>query len=186
MTPVPRPVPDPWKLPASISSGTKAVPSFAVVSGGQVQSALKGRERQIVELVEATYRLHNAGGSVNPPSYFLLFPDRPSSRIIALPASINGQILRRWREVDFKLPGERESRRPESLGGADPERSRHGLPVRLHGSLDYQRHEDSGVRRCCSRLVEPRPPEADSRRLLRSRPDCAIYPRLLGRHGLVV
>jgi len=68
------------------------VPPFAVISGGQVQHALQGREKQIVELVEATYRLHGAGDSVNPPSYFLRFPDRPSSRIIALPASIGGQI----------------------------------------------------------------------------------------------
>ena len=45
-----------------------------------------------MELVEATYRLHGAGDSVNPPSYFLRFPDRPSSRIIALPASIGGQV----------------------------------------------------------------------------------------------
>jgi 2,3-diaminopropionate biosynthesis protein SbnB len=66
------------------------VPQFAVISGGQVQSALQGREKEIVELVEATYRLHGAGDSVNPPSYFLRFPDRPSSRIIALPASIGG------------------------------------------------------------------------------------------------
>jgi 2,3-diaminopropionate biosynthesis protein SbnB len=69
-----------------------AVPSFAVISGGQVQQALQGRERQVVELVETTYRLHGAGDSVNPPSYFLRFPDRPSDRIIALPASIGGQI----------------------------------------------------------------------------------------------
>jgi len=68
------------------------VPSFAVISGAQVQHALQGRENQIVELVEATYRLHSAGDSVNPPSYFLHFPDRPSSRIIALPASIGGQL----------------------------------------------------------------------------------------------
>jgi N-[(2S)-2-amino-2-carboxyethyl]-L-glutamate dehydrogenase len=68
------------------------VPSFAVISGTQVQHALQGREKQIVELVEATYRLHGAGDSVNPPSYFLRFPDRPSSRIIALPASIGGQV----------------------------------------------------------------------------------------------
>src|SRR5579884_4534989 len=68
------------------------VPSFAVISGGQVQQALQGREKQIVELVEATYRLHGAGASVNPPSYFLRFPDRPSSRIIALPAAIGGQV----------------------------------------------------------------------------------------------
>ena len=66
------------------------VPPFAVVPGDQVQQALHGREKQIVELVEAAYRLHDAGQSVNPPSYFLRFPDRRSSRIIALPASIGG------------------------------------------------------------------------------------------------
>jgi ornithine cyclodeaminase/alanine dehydrogenase-like protein (mu-crystallin family) len=66
------------------------VPPFAVISGAQVQRALQGRQQQIVELVEATYRRHSAGDSVNPPSYFLRFPDRPSARIIALPASIGG------------------------------------------------------------------------------------------------
>ncbi|MFJ5302528.1 2,3-diaminopropionate biosynthesis protein SbnB [Streptomyces sp. NPDC088350] len=65
-------------------------PSFAVISGEQVQQALTGRESEIGALVEATYRLHGAGESVNPPSYFLRFPDRPSSRIIALPASLGG------------------------------------------------------------------------------------------------
>jgi 2,3-diaminopropionate biosynthesis protein SbnB len=68
------------------------VPSFAVIPGAQVQQALQGREKQIVELVEATYRLHGAGDSVNPPSYFLRFPDRPTARIIALPASIGGHV----------------------------------------------------------------------------------------------
>ena len=37
------------------------VPPFAVISGAQVQDALQGREKQIVELIEATYRLHAAG-----------------------------------------------------------------------------------------------------------------------------
>ncbi len=68
------------------------VPPFAVIAGAQVQHALRGREQQITDLVEATYRIHGAGDSVNPPSYFLRFPDRPSSRIIALPASIGGQV----------------------------------------------------------------------------------------------
>jgi ornithine cyclodeaminase len=72
--------------------GAGAVPPFAVISGAQVQGALKGREKEIVELVENTYRLHGARDSVNPPSYFLRFPDRPNSRIIALPASIGGQV----------------------------------------------------------------------------------------------
>ena len=72
-------------------SGMSA-PTFAVISGGQVRDALRGRERQITELVEETYRIHGAGDSVNPPSYFLRFADRPSARIIALPASIGGKV----------------------------------------------------------------------------------------------
>jgi len=68
------------------------VPRFAVISGAQVQRVLEGREKEIVELVETTYRLHGVGASVNPPSYFLRFPDRPAARIIALPASIGGQM----------------------------------------------------------------------------------------------
>lgn len=71
------------------------VPGFAVISGAQVREALRGREREIVELVESTYLSHgdgNTGDTVNPPSYFLRFPDRPSSRIIALPASLGGKF----------------------------------------------------------------------------------------------
>ena len=74
------------------ASGASVVAPFAVISGAQVQQALQGRENQIIALVEATYLLHSDGDSVNPPSYFLTFPDRPSARIIALPASLGGQV----------------------------------------------------------------------------------------------
>ncbi|MGW1894342.1 2,3-diaminopropionate biosynthesis protein SbnB [Streptomyces sp. NPDC002004] len=77
---------------ASEQGASVAVPPFAVIPGAQVKQVLQGREKQIVELVESTYRLHGAGDSVNPPSYFLRFPDRPSARIIALPASVGGQV----------------------------------------------------------------------------------------------
>jgi ornithine cyclodeaminase len=76
----------------SAATSPLTVPPFAVIPGAQVQQALQGREPEIVELVETTYRVHGAGDSVNPPSYFLRFPDRPSARIIALPASIGGGI----------------------------------------------------------------------------------------------
>lgn len=82
--------PSPAAGPAA--SGRAVAPTFAVISGAQVHQALQGREKQIVELVEATYRLHGAGDSVNPPSYFLRFPDRPTARIIALPASVGGSV----------------------------------------------------------------------------------------------
>jgi 2,3-diaminopropionate biosynthesis protein SbnB len=68
------------------------VPSFAVISGNQVHHVLRGREAQVTGIVEAAYRLHGQGATVNPDSYFLRFPDRPSSRIIALPASIKGEV----------------------------------------------------------------------------------------------
>src|SRR6185437_980158 len=78
--------------PARSAAGAAAVPPFAVISGAQVERALQGREKEIIALVEATYRLHGDGDSVNPPSYFLTLPDRPSARIIALPASIGGPV----------------------------------------------------------------------------------------------
>ncbi|MEU7582053.1 2,3-diaminopropionate biosynthesis protein SbnB [Streptomyces sp. NPDC041068] len=69
----------------------KLVPPFAVIPGSQVHSILTGREQQTIAMVEAAYRVHGEGDTVNPPSYFLRFQDRPSSRIIALPASIGGE-----------------------------------------------------------------------------------------------
>jgi N-[(2S)-2-amino-2-carboxyethyl]-L-glutamate dehydrogenase len=82
---------DPATSPAPAAE-PKTVPPFAVIPGAQVQQVLQGKEKQVVELVEQTYRVHAAGDSVNPPSYFLRFPDRPTSRIIALPASVGGQV----------------------------------------------------------------------------------------------
>jgi N-[(2S)-2-amino-2-carboxyethyl]-L-glutamate dehydrogenase len=82
---------DPTSAGSAITDPLSVRP-FAVISGAQVQRVLQGQEKEIVELVEATYRLHGVGDSVNPPSYFLRFPDRPSSRIIALPASVGGPV----------------------------------------------------------------------------------------------
>ncbi|MGA5559694.1 2,3-diaminopropionate biosynthesis protein SbnB [Streptomyces platensis] len=68
-----------------------AAPSFSVISGAQVHRVLDAHHQGVVDLIETAYRLHGGGETVNPPSYFLRFPDRPSSRIIALPASIGGE-----------------------------------------------------------------------------------------------
>ncbi|MER5612346.1 2,3-diaminopropionate biosynthesis protein SbnB [Streptomyces sp. NPDC057575] len=69
---------------------TPGVPSFAVIPGAQVHRVLDGRHEEVVRLIESAYRVHGGGDTVNPPSYFLRFPDRPTSRIIALPASLGG------------------------------------------------------------------------------------------------
>ncbi|GDY31692.1 2,3-diaminopropionate biosynthesis protein SbnB [Gandjariella thermophila] len=69
-----------------------SAPPFAVISGAQVRRALRGREREIVRLVEAAYWLHSAGEATSSPSCVLRFPDRPSARIVALPASMGGRV----------------------------------------------------------------------------------------------
>ncbi|MGW0808331.1 2,3-diaminopropionate biosynthesis protein SbnB [Nonomuraea sp. NPDC002799] len=69
---------------------TLMIPEFGVVPAADVRRTLAGAEKQVIELVELAYRRHGEQMTVNPPSYFLRFPDRPSARIIALPASIRG------------------------------------------------------------------------------------------------
>ncbi|GAA1311314.1 2,3-diaminopropionate biosynthesis protein SbnB [Saccharothrix xinjiangensis] len=66
-------------------------PPFAVIPGTDVHRVLTGREGAVTALVEAAYLAHDAGATVNPPSYFLRFPDRPGARIIALPAAVSGE-----------------------------------------------------------------------------------------------
>lgn len=69
-----------------------AAPTFYVVPGSAVKSAIESNRSRVFEAVEAAYRLHAAGQSVNPDSYFLRFPDKPGSRIIALPAHLGGTV----------------------------------------------------------------------------------------------
>jgi ornithine cyclodeaminase len=71
-------------------------PPFTVISGAQVRKVLTGAEKQVTDVVEAAYRLHGDGRTVNPDSYFLRFPDRPSARIIALPASLGAVHGIKW------------------------------------------------------------------------------------------
>ncbi|MBB5960593.1 ornithine cyclodeaminase [Saccharothrix tamanrassetensis] len=67
------------------------VTAFSVVSADTVRAILDADLPGVVDLVERTYLRHDAGGTVNPPSYFLRFPDDPAARIIALPAALDGE-----------------------------------------------------------------------------------------------
>ncbi|WP_290051588.1 2,3-diaminopropionate biosynthesis protein SbnB [Amycolatopsis solani] len=65
---------------------------FFVVPGAAADKVLRTSRARVSELVRATYLLHEAGGSVNPDSCFLRFPEKPGSRVIALPGYLGGCV----------------------------------------------------------------------------------------------
>ncbi len=67
-------------------------PPFHVVSGTTVKDVIDAHRDKVFSAVEAAYRLHAAGDSINPDSYFLRYPANPRNRIIALPAHLGGAV----------------------------------------------------------------------------------------------
>ena len=63
--------------------------NFQFIKGDSIHSFLQTMIPQAVEIIKETYLEHDALKTVNPKSYFLRFPDKPSARIIALPAALN-------------------------------------------------------------------------------------------------
>ncbi|GAB6902692.1 2,3-diaminopropionate biosynthesis protein SbnB [Kineosporia succinea] len=66
--------------------------SFDVVPGSAVRPVIEAGRTDVLDLVRETYLLHRDGGTINPDSYFLRFPEKPDSRIIALPAYVGGDV----------------------------------------------------------------------------------------------
>ena len=67
-------------------------PTFYVVPGPAVKRVIDLNKQQVFDAVEAAYRLHDSGSTLNPDSYFLRYPANPNARIIALPAHIGGEV----------------------------------------------------------------------------------------------
>lgn len=81
---------------------------FYVVSGEAAREILEARPERILEAVRKTYLLHEAGQSINPDSYFLRFPQKPDSRVIALPAYLGGDADRVGIKWISSFPGNHE------------------------------------------------------------------------------
>jgi N-[(2S)-2-amino-2-carboxyethyl]-L-glutamate dehydrogenase len=63
---------------------------FDVVSGAHIKTLLGQAPQRSIDSVARAYLAHHDGQTVNPDSYFLRFPHNARDRIIALPASIDG------------------------------------------------------------------------------------------------
>jgi ornithine cyclodeaminase/alanine dehydrogenase-like protein (mu-crystallin family) len=69
-------------------------PRHSTLFPARVKRVIDDNRKQVFDAVEAAYRLHTSGDTVNPDSYFLRYPDKPSARIIALPAHLGGAVQR--------------------------------------------------------------------------------------------
>jgi len=63
--------------------------NFKLIKGGAIYSFLSEIIPQAMCIIKETYLAHEEEKTINPNSYFLRFPDKPSARIIALPAALN-------------------------------------------------------------------------------------------------
>jgi ornithine cyclodeaminase len=66
--------------------------TFEVIAGAAVRQQLDENRGEVVDMVQSAYQHHQAGETINPDSYFLRFPEKPDSRIIALPALLRGDV----------------------------------------------------------------------------------------------
>jgi ornithine cyclodeaminase len=60
-----------------------SAPTFHVVSGSVVRRIIDVHRSSIFEAVETAYRLHASGNTLNPDSYFLRYPDKPSGACVS-------------------------------------------------------------------------------------------------------
>ncbi len=66
--------------------------NFEIVAGETVRHVLDDKRADVLGIVRSAYQAHESGDSINPDSYFLRFPEKPDSRIIALPAFLGADV----------------------------------------------------------------------------------------------
>jgi len=65
---------------------------FSVIGAREIKGIIENKEVFIQELIKQTYLMHYQNLTINPNSCFLRYPDKPKSRIIALPAHLGNDI----------------------------------------------------------------------------------------------
>src|SRR3989475_10168653 len=61
---------------------------LSIINGKTVNDIVRAHRPECMDVVKHAYLAHARGQAINPHSYFLRFPEKPDSRIIALPSSL--------------------------------------------------------------------------------------------------
>ena len=61
---------------------------FSIITARVIKKIFEANPEEIYKAVSLAYIRHFEKKTINPPSYFMQFLDKSSSRIIALPAAI--------------------------------------------------------------------------------------------------
>ena len=89
---------------------------FYVIPGPAIEQVLTSATTDLVDSVRRAYELHAAAQTINPDSYFLQFPEKPTARIIALPAYLGGEFDRAGLKWISSFPENRTKRRARASG----------------------------------------------------------------------
>ena len=65
---------------------------FSIIKGRDILNILSADYNKIIDIVQEAYVLLEKGEVINPNTYSLKFPQKPNSRINALPAYVGGNI----------------------------------------------------------------------------------------------
>lgn len=102
---------------------------FQVVPHAVAVDVLRDSRDAVLAAVEMAYLAHDRGETVNPSSHFLRFPDRPASRIIALPAYLGGEVGMPGLKWISSFPGNHELGLPRASAVLLLNDDRTGRPV---------------------------------------------------------
>ncbi|MFD6517058.1 2,3-diaminopropionate biosynthesis protein SbnB [Rhodococcus sp. NPDC060176] len=139
-------------------SDSSAPKPFVVISGEIVDDAMQGHEGSLLDLVKRGYILHGEGKTVNPPSYFLRFPDDPRNRIIALPSAVGGDVDVSGIKWISSYPNNVDSGIPRASAVVILNDSKNGYPLAcLEGSIISAVRTAASAAIAASLLSENRP-----------------------------